>query len=74
MIAVTLFPTLSEPIDGTNKYFICNETLHYEKCELICVHTEKCIFTASMESLENQYKVFLKILHIFNYDRFPDFD
>ena len=27
-----------------------------------------------MESLENQYKVFLKTLHIFNYDRFPDFD
>ena len=74
MIAVTLFTTLSEPFDGTNKYFICNETLYYEKCELIRVHDEKSIFTASMKSLENQYKVFLKTLHIFNYDRFPDFD
>ena len=62
LIAVMLSPTLSGPYDGTNKYYICNETFHYEKCKLLCVQDGKCIFAASMESFEIQYKVFFKTL------------
>ena len=46
-MAVTLFPTLSETFDGTNKCFICNETFHYEKCELLGLQDGNCIFPAS---------------------------
>ena len=46
-MAVTLLPTLSETFDGTNKCFICNETFHYEKCELLGLQDGNCIFPAS---------------------------
>ena len=65
LIAVTLFPTLSEPFDGINNYFTCNEIFHCGKCELLCSRW-KSIFAASTESLENRYKVFLKTRWIFN--------
>ena len=54
LIAVKFSSTLSELFNGTSKYFICNETFHYEKCELLRVLYRKCIFAASTESLESQ--------------------
>ena len=38
------------------------------------VQAGKCILVASIESLESQYKTFLKTLWFFNYNQFPNFD
>ena len=49
-MAGTLFPILSEPFDGTNKYFIRNETFLYENCELLRVQDEN-VFSRLQQNL-----------------------
>ena len=49
-MAGTLFPILSEPFDGRNKYFIRNETFLYENCELLRVHDEN-VFSRLQQNL-----------------------
>ena len=61
MIAVTLFPILSEPFDGANKYFILNETVHYEKCELLRVQDENVFLRLQRNLQKVSTKYFSKL-------------